>query len=156
MPRTKTRERPLIGWREWVALPDLSDRPLKAKVDTGARTSSLHAFGLRLEERADGTWAVFEIHPIQRSKQHSQAVTAPVVAFRRVRSSSGHSEQRPVIRTPAGIGSRKFDIEITLTSRDEMDFRMLLGRSAVRGRFWVDPGRSFILSEPTRDRDQTR
>lgn len=144
MPRTKSKDLPLIGWREWVVLPDLSPVPIKAKIDTGARTSSLHAFGLDLRDRGGGLWARFEIHPLQRSRQQALAVEARVVAFKSVRSSSGHSEQRPVIRTPAQIGRRLLEIEITLTSRDEMGFRMLLGRAAVRNRFWVDPGRSFI------------
>lgn len=136
----------LIGWREWVLLPDLSPVPVKAKIDTGARTSVLHAFRLGLRTRPDGVWADFEIHPVQHSQAHSTPVSYPVAGFRQVRSSSGHLERRPVIRTPIRIGPHRFEIDVTLTSRDEMGFRMLLGRAAVRRRFWVDPGRSFLHS----------
>lgn len=137
-------DRPLIGWREWVALPGLSPHPLKAKIDTGARTSALHAFGLKLQDRDGVPWVAFEIHPNQRTKAQRAKVALPVHAFRRVRSSTGHAELRPVIRTAIKIGEHAFDIDITLTSRDQMGFRMLLGRAAVRRRFWVDANRSFL------------
>jgi hypothetical protein len=140
------KTRPLIGWREWVLLPDLSPVPVKAKIDTGARTSVLHAFRLAVRTRSDEVWVDFEIHPVQHSQAHSTPVSCPVVGFRQVRSSSGHLERRPVIRTPVRIGPHRFEIDLTLTSRDEMGFRMLLGRAAVRRRFWVDPGRSFLHS----------
>lgn len=140
----KARQRTVIGWREWVGLPDLATVPVKAKVDTGARTSTLHAFGLVTEEDAGQPSVSFEIHPVQRSTLHRAKVTYPVHGFKVVRSSTGHSERRPVIRTRVEIGEHEFDIDITLTSRDRMGFRMLLGRSALRRRFWVDPGRSFI------------
>ena len=141
-----SKSRPLIGWREWVLLPGLSPVPVKAKIDTGARTSVLHAFRLVLRTGSDGIWADFEVHPVQHSQADSTTVSSPVAGFRQVRSSSGHLERRPVIRTPVRIGPHRFEIDVTLTSRDEMGFRMLLGRSAVRRRFWVDPGRSFLYS----------
>jgi hypothetical protein len=141
-PKTK----PLIGWREWVLLPDLAPVPVKAKIDTGARTSVLHAFRLALRTQSGEVWADFEVHPVQRSQARSATVSHPVSGFRRVRSSSGHLERRPVIRTPVCIGPHRFEIDVTLTSRDEMGFRMLLGRAAVRRRFWVDPGRSYLHS----------
>ncbi|MDH3730977.1 MAG: RimK/LysX family protein, partial [Acidimicrobiia bacterium] len=131
-------------WREWVELPDLSPIPLKAKIDTGARTSTLHAFDLSRHERNDEAWVTFEVHPLQRSRAHTTLVSYPIQGLRRVRSSSGHSEERPVIRTPIQIGDHQFEIDITLTSRDEMGFRMLLGRAAIRRRFLVDAGRSFL------------
>jgi hypothetical protein len=158
-PRPK-KPKPLIGWREWVLLPDLSPVPVKAKIDTGARTSVLHAFRLAIRTESEQMWADFEVHPVQHSQAHSTRVSHPIAGFRRVRSSSGHSERRPVIRTPIRIGPHRFEIDVTLTSRDEMGFRMLLGRAAVRQRFWVDPGRSFLHSAgrdqpgptPTEDR----
>lgn len=141
----KRKARPTIGWREWVRLDELCDVPIKAKIDTGARTSSLHAFNLEIGTSPDGeTIASFEIHPIQRSAKPAQSVKAEVVEFRKVRSSTGHTELRPVIRTPVSFGPHRFTIEVTLTSRDAMGFRMLLGRAAVRRRFLVDPGRSYI------------
>lgn len=148
MAQRKERARPLIGWREWVRLPDLADHPVKAKVDTGARTSTLHAFDLSVGERNGKPWVEFEVHPIQRSRLHAAQVACPVVAFKQVRSSTGHSERRPVIATPISVGDRTFEIDITLTARDEMGFRMLIGRAALRRRFWVDPGRSFLHGDP--------
>jgi hypothetical protein len=131
-----------------VVLPGLSPIPLKAKIDTGARTSSLHAFGLSIQERNGEPWIEFEVHPIQRSRAKATRVEYPVEGFRRVRSSTGHSEQRPVIRTPIRLGGQDFEIDVTLTSRDEMGFRMLVGRAAIRRRFWVDAGRSYLHPVP--------
>jgi hypothetical protein len=142
------KSRPLIGWREWVAVPDLSPVPIKAKIDTGARTSTLHAFDLSIELHNGESWADFEVHPTQRSRADRTAVSCPIQTFKRVRSSTGHAERRPVIRTTIQIGDYHYDIELTLTSRDEMGFRMLLGRSALRRRFWVDPGLSFLHAKP--------
>ncbi len=138
------KTKPIVGWREWVTLPDLCQTPIKAKVDTGARTSSLHAFNLQLSTSADGiTVAEFEIHPIQRSTEAGTTAKVAVVGFRDVRSSTGHQERRPVISAVVALGQHRLKTEITLTARDEMGFRMLLGRSAVRRKFLVDPGRSY-------------
>lgn len=144
MARTRQKPRPLIGWREWVAVPALSPVPMKAKIDTGARTSTLHAFDLSVELRDDEPWAEFEIHPNQRSRAGSSQVSRRIDTFKNIRSSTGHSERRPVIRTAIQIGEHEYEIDLTLTSRDEMGFRMLLGRAAIRRRFWVDPSRSFL------------
>ncbi len=133
-----------IGWREWVTLPELCPDPIKAKIDTGARTSSLHAFDLSVQGDVDDAHVRFQIHPIQRSARSAVEVCCPVVGFRRVRPSTGTAELRPLIRTPLLIGGHRFEIEITLTSRDAMGFRMLLGRSAIRRKFTVDPGHSFL------------
>ena len=146
--RGKSKERRLLGWREWVELPDLSPVPLKAKIDTGARTSTLHAFNLSHHDRDGVAWVTFEVHPVQRSRAHSTLVSYPIEGHRRVRSSSGHSEERPVIRTPIRIGGHELQIEVTLTSRDEMGFRMLLGRAAIRCRYLVDAGRSYLQPVP--------
>ncbi len=124
-------------------MPDLCPTAIKAKVDTGARTSSLHAFGLDVSSNELPALATFEVHPLQRSSNSATQVEVKVEEFRVVRSSSGHAELRPVIRTPVRIGSHEFEIDLTLTSRDEMGFRMLLGRAAIRRRFLVDPGRSY-------------
>ncbi len=144
MAKRKPKPRPLIGWREWVLVPQLSSVPMKAKIDTGARTSTLHAFGLSVEADDGEPWAQFEVHPTQRSRAGSSTVSCRVHSFKQVRSSTGHSERRPVIRTVIQIGEHEYEIDLTLTSRDEMGFRMLLGRAALRRRFWVDPGRSFL------------
>jgi len=143
----KRKRLPTIGWREWVVLPDLCPTSIKAKVDTGARTSALHAFALSVSSNTVPAIATFEIHPVQRSAASAQEVEVKVHDFKLVRSSSGHTELRPVIRTPVRVGTHQFEIDLTLTSRDEMGFRMLLGRAAVRNRFLVDPGRSYRQKE---------
>lgn len=133
----------MIGWREWVALPDFGVSRIKAKVDTGARTSALHAFRLEEFVQGDMLWARFEIQPDQRSRLNAVAVTAPIVEHRRVRSSNGVVQNRPVIRTTLHALDQQFTIDLTLANRDEMGFRMLIGRAALRRRFLVDPTRSF-------------
>ena len=142
--------RPAIGWREWVAVVGRDDDvAIKAKVDTGARTSALHAFEIREIERDGDRWLQFEVHPIQGDDRTKAIVEAPLVDEREVRNSGGDVSLRPVVVLPVRIGKRSFKIEITLVRRDEMGFRMLLGRQAVRRRFLVDPGRSFLTgNEP--------
>lgn len=142
------RKRPLIalGWREWVALPELGVERIKVKVDTGARTSALHAYRIRTFRRDGEDWVRFQIHPIQRDARTTIEAEAPLVTRRRVRTSSGHERLRPVIRTTVVLGDKSWPIELNLVRRDMMGFRMLLGRSAVRRRFLVDPGSSFVIS----------
>ena len=133
-----------IGWREWLALPELGITTIKAKVDTGARSSALHAFDLERFERAGITLIRFKVHPRQRDTHIAIAAEAPLVEDRWVRNSGGHAQQRPVIRTLVLWGGPQWPIELTLTNRDVMGFRMLLGREAIRQRFLVDPGRSYL------------
>ena len=144
MNSRKPQDRRVIGWREWVALPDLGVRTIKAKVDTGARTSSLHAFDMEEFTRGTRDMVRFRIHPEQRSSKREKLVEARVHEWRDVRSSSGESEERPVILTTIEIFDESWEVELTLTRRDSMGFRMLLGRQAVRGYHVVDPGRSFL------------
>lgn len=144
--RKKKRVLQTIGWREWIALPDLGVDAIKAKVDTGARSSALHAFDLQLFERNGARWAQFEIHPLQHSTRCAVQVIAEVVAERAVRSSNGRREWRPVICTDVELLGKRWPIEVTLTNRDAMGFRMLLGRQAVRRQFLVHAGRSFLGS----------
>ena len=144
-------DRPVLGWREWVALPEWDVPHLKAKVDTGARTSSLHTFDLEWFERDDERWVRFEIHPWQRSTANSVVAEAAVVSSRDVRSSSGVVDHRPVVRTPVVLAGSPVPAEITLTRRDEMGFRMLIGREAIRELFVVDPGASYLGGRPPKD-----
>jgi hypothetical protein len=132
--------KPVIGWREWVGLPDLGVDWVKAKVDTGARSSSLHAWDIEVE----GETVRFNLHPVQDDDETVVQAEAQLIEHRDVRSSNGDVEIRPVIRTLAVLRGEDISIELTLSRRDEMGFRMLLGRSAVRRRFLVDPGRSFL------------
>ncbi len=142
--------RPVVGWREWVGLPGLGVEFIKVKVDTGARTSALHAFDVREYTRAGVDWVRFSVHPLQRSEGEEIEVKAKVLEYRSVRSSNGKSTVRPVIVTPLTLMGVTWDVELTLSSRDEMGFRMLLGREALRRRFVVDPARSFMSSTPKR------
>lgn len=137
-----------VGWREWVALPALGVGAIKAKVDTGARSSSLHAFGIREFVRDGRRMLSFTIHPLQRESHITIAAEAELLEYRHVRSSSGHHTRRPVILTPVELFGQRWEIELTLASRDEMGFRMLLGRQAVRRRFLVDPARSYLAGTP--------
>jgi len=141
----------VLGWREWVTLSDWNVSHLKAKVDTGARTSSLHAFDLEWFQLGDAPWVRFEIHPWQRSTSDAIVAEAPVVSTRDIKSSSGLVDHRPVVRTSLVIGGCSIDAEITLTRRDEMGFRMLVGREAIRNRFLVDPGVSYLGGRPPKD-----
>lgn len=137
-------ELPTIGWREWLALPQLGVDRIKVKVDTGARTSSLHAFDVHVDTAHSRVR--FKVHPIQRSTRETCECEAPLVDRRWVRSSNGKRELRPVIETTVALLGEVFTIEVTLTSRDLMGFRMLLGREAIRRRFLVNAGRSFLAS----------
>ncbi|MEM9002403.1 MAG: RimK/LysX family protein [Cyanobacteria bacterium P01_F01_bin.86] len=136
----------MVGWREWLSLPELGIYQVKAKVDTGARTSALHAFDLEYFKQEDHLMVYFRVHPIQRDTSFTIEATAPVLDQRDIRNSSGGTQHRPVIRTYASLGAQRWPIELTLANRDVMGFRMLLGREAVRNRFVVDPGSSYLMS----------
>lgn len=137
---------PIIGWREQLALPDLGIPEVKAKIDTGARSSALHAFDVETFERDGKPMVRFKVHPYQRDAQRSVTAEAELIDQRQVRNSGGQAQVRPVIETTVEINGYTFPIELTLTNRDAMGFRMLLGRQAVRRRFLVDAGRSFLHS----------
>ncbi len=137
-----------VGWREWVALPDLCLDHIKAKVDTGARTSCLHAFEIDPFEDKGVEMVRFLMHPIQKRVDIVTECFAPVVDKRQVSDSGGHKEQRFVISTRMVLGASEWDIEMTLTSRDEMMFRMLLGRTAMENRILVDPAASYLTGVP--------
>ncbi len=132
----------VVGWREWVGLPELGIPAVKAKVDTGARTSALHAFTLESFSAGERQMVRFGIHPLQKRKDIEIFCVAEVLDQRMVSDSGGHRELRYVIRTPVAIGGRLQAIEVTLTNRDTMKFRMLLGRTALGGML-VDPSSSY-------------
>jgi len=141
----------VIGWREWVQLPELGVLATKAKVDTGADSSSLHAFNVETFDREGVEYVRFEVHPKQRSRKPTIKCEAPLVMMKKVKNPGGRSELRPVIRTTIVVSGVELDALVNLTSRDEMGFRMLLGRRTVRSKFVIDPGRSYLGARPRHD-----
>lgn len=139
-----SEEKVILGWREWLGFPDLGITSIKAKVDTGARTSCLHAFYVEPFERRGSSWVRFGIHPNQGENETVIHCEAPVKDMRTVRDSGGHEETRYVIETSIKVGDQTQLAEVTLTDRDLMKFRVLLGRTAIRKSYLVDPGRSYL------------
>ncbi|NEP61311.1 MAG: ATP-dependent zinc protease [Symploca sp. SIO2G7] len=144
---SKTKQLIIIGWRERLCLPELGITQIKAKIDTGARSSALHAFDVETFELNEKMMVRFKVHPYQRDTHKTVIAQAPLLEQREVRSSSGQAQLRPVIQTMVELNGESWSIELTLTNRDVMGFRMLLGRQAVRRRFLVDAGRSFLQSK---------
>jgi hypothetical protein len=140
-----------LGWREWLALPELNIARIKAKIDTGARSSALHAFFIDPYHKGVEPWVMFGIHPDQANTDMVIECHAKIKDRRLVSDSGGHKQRRYVIETPVIVGSLRFTTEITLTNRDSMRFRMLLGRTAMRGRFMVNPNASYCQGSPTLD-----
>jgi hypothetical protein len=138
----------VVGWREWLALPEIGIPAIKAKIDTGARTSSLHARNIEPFDGPDGQeWVRFSLRPDLRHPEFSVDCAAPASEHRQVRSSSGHPEERFFIVTTVAVGGVEWEIELSLTSRHQMKFRMLLGREALRGRCLVEPHTSFLTGK---------
>ncbi|WP_149085419.1 MULTISPECIES: ATP-dependent zinc protease family protein [Microbacterium] len=146
-----THSNTLTGWREWVSLPDLGVDWIKAKIDTGARTSSLHAFDIQEFTRDDEAWVRFRVKPWQDSQEDAVVVESPVHDRRAVRSSSGHAQERFVVQLMIRLVDREVLAEVTLSNRDEMGFRMLIGREALRQGYVVDPARSFLGGRAPRE-----
>lgn len=145
-----------FGWREWVSLPDIGIKQIKAKVDTGARTSALHTFELRTYSENGRDRVEFRIHPLQKDLDTVVTCNADVLDKRIVTDSGGHKEERFVIETTLAIGNLAWPIEVTLTSRDDMLFRMLLGRTAIKNRAQVDPARSYLVGKKKRFRKRSK
>ena len=136
----------ILGWREWVSLPELGIELIKAKVDTGARTSALHAFGIKPFRKEGKRRIRFKVHPLQHRVDVTVKCETDIIDVRWVTDSGGRRERRYVIETLIKVGEESWRAEITLTNRDTMRFRMLLGRTAVRYRFMVNPSMSYVSS----------
>ncbi len=143
--KKKKKELDSIGWREWVSFPELKIKTIKAKIDTGARTSALHVSNIKIFKRTNKV--TFTIHPVQRKRNPVINTTAELIGERSVKSSNGDTTIRPVIKIKLKIGKRVFSIELTLVNRDLMGFRLLLGRSAMKKRYLVNSGQSFLISK---------
>ncbi len=143
---TETVPRIVLGWREWAALPELGIRDVKAKIDSGAKTSALHVMDMELYERRGKQRVKFHVHPDVEGQITVEA-DAPVVEWRDIKDSGGHTTNRPIIKALAQIGPYEKRIELSLTQRPDMGFRMLIGREALRGMFVVDPQLSFVVGE---------
>ena len=135
----------IVGWREWVQLPDLGDFKVKAKIDTGARSSAIHAWKIEPFRKHKADWVRFELHPNQDDNKTRIACEAAVVDSRGIKSSNGEVQTRYVIATHMRIGAYQWPIELTLTRRDEMGFRMLVGRTALKPGALVNPAKSFLV-----------
>ncbi len=137
----------ILGWREFISIPELSIKEIKAKLDSGARTSALHVTNLKIIKRGQTQFADFTVHPNQHSTNPEIHTRHKISSFRVIKSSNGSSTKRPVIKANIMIGLEKKEIEITLVNRDLMGFRMLLGRTALRPDCIIDPGRSYLLKK---------
>jgi hypothetical protein len=134
----------LIGWREWIVFPQFGDARVKAKVDTGARTSAIHATNIQPLEREGQAHVAFILYPNQDDDSGAVECEAPLVETRSITDSGGHEEERYVVSTDIELAGRRWPIELSLTDRNMMGFRMLLGRSAMRNRLIVRPDKSFL------------
>lgn len=141
--KKKKKALDIIGWREWVSFPELGIETIKAKLDTGARTSALHVSNIRVSKRTN--IVKFTIHPVQRKWRPVIEASAKIVSRREIKSSNGEISVRPVIKTKIKIGEKILPIELSLVNRDLMGFRLLLGRSVLKNHFIVDSGKSFLL-----------
>jgi hypothetical protein len=150
MSRVAPGDRGVLGWREWVSLPALGIDAIKVKVDTGARSSAIHAFEIERFRRRKREMVRFLVHPLQRDVEKTVECEAEVHGERHVRPSAGSQDLRIVVVTDLECNGLRWPIELTLAARDQMGFRMLLGRQAIRGNFVVDPGRSYQLGRRTR------
>ena len=143
----KRQARPLIGWCEWAAFPELGVDRINAKIDTGAKTSAVHAIDPEIVNAWDGPEVAFYLHPVRRRKTPEFFCRLPLLDRRVVRSSNGQAEERFVVKTPIRMGDQIWPIELTLANRDAMGFRLLIGRDALANRFLIDADATYLLGK---------
>lgn len=148
----RRRIKKIVGWREWVALPELGVKKIKAKIDSGAKTSALHASKVTFAKLGQKEKVLFKIHPRQESLSPKIETEADLLDQRVVKSSHGFTTRRPVIKTKLSIGDESWPIELSLVNRDVMGFRMLIGRQAIRRRFLIDCEHSFLTRKKANKR----
>lgn len=141
-------DKPMLGWREWAALPELNIELIKAKIDTGARSSAIHAFAIEPYRKGGQSWVMFAVHPVQKDTGIALECHAPIKDRRVVSDSGGHKQRRYVIETQLVLGHCATRAEMTLTNRDSMLFRLLIGRTAMDTRFIIDPYASYLQGKP--------
>lgn len=151
----KKRKR-AAGWREWVSLPSIGVGSIKAKLDTGARTSALHAFNIETYWSDGELWARFFVHPYQKNDAREIACDARIEDIRIVSNPGGRRQRRLVIRTDVRLGDETWPIDLSLTDRDEMGFRLLIGRTAMHGNLIVDPDHSYLLGKRKRKKKKRK
>lgn len=152
MKMTNEKKPTIIGFREWVSLSELNLPAIKAKIDTGAKTSSLHAYDIKIIKRNDKNFVNFKVHPIQKNDILIVECEALLIDQRTVTDSGGHKESRYVIQTTIQMGRLKKKIELTLTNRIGMKYRMLIGREALK-QFYIDPSQSYLLRKSTKQKE---
>ncbi len=133
----------IIGWREWCSLPQLNIPAIKVKIDTGARTSALHAFNIYLKAKKNIKYVHFSVYPLQGDKSHARECKSALIDHRSITSSNGHREYRYIIVTELRLGNQTKEIELSLSNRDPLKFRMLLGREALNALALIDTTRSY-------------
>lgn len=148
------QQKKIIGSEEWIRIPELNIPAVKARIDSGAKTSTLHAYNMQTFEDNGKEYVRFDVHPVQHNRRISVRCKAELVGRRVIKSSSGDRQRRYVIKTPITLGGETWDIEVTLTNRDNMGYRMLIGREAMRGRYIVDPEQKFIFGNLSIDADK--
>jgi len=152
MKITNQKKPTIIGFREWVSLSELQLPAIKAKIDTGAKTSSLHAYDIKLIKKDEKDFVQFKVHPMQKDDSYIVDCEALLIDQRTVTDSGGHKESRFVIQTTIQMGKLKKKIELTLTNRIGMKYRMLIGREALR-QFYIDPSQSYLLGKSLKQKE---
>ncbi len=155
IPRKLLKNKIIVGWHEWCALPTLHVPAIKAKIDTGAKTSSLHAFDIKTSRKDQQDIVHFSVHPIQANNKVVIQCQAPIIDERHIMSSNGHKELRCVISTQCLLGDLLWEIELTLSDRDPLRFRMLLGREALNKNVIINPSRSLHQGKITKSEIRT-